>query len=111
MDTTRFKVGWMIVAFDLPVVEREQRKAATDFRKFLIDDGYLMIQYSVYGRAMVSHARMETHIRHLKQNLPPEGSVRAVFVTQSQWDHSYVLYGKPLKQGSPEAQPDQLQFW
>jgi CRISPR-associated protein Cas2 len=101
----------MIVAFDLPVKEKEERKAATDFRQFLIDDGYVMIQYSVYGRPMVSHARLETHVRRLKSNLPPEGSVRAIFVTQSQWDHSFVLYGKPLQSGSPEGQPDQMQFW
>jgi CRISPR-associated protein Cas1 len=93
------------------VKEPEQRKAATDFRNFLIDDGYMMIQYSVYGRPMVSHARMETHVRRIKQNLPPEGSIRAIFVTQAQWDRSYVLYGKPLKDCIPEAIPDQLQFW
>ena len=55
-------MGWMIVAFDLPVVEKEQRKAATRFRKFLLDDGYQMLQFSVYARSLVSHARMhEAH--------------------------------------------------
>ena len=111
MDTTKYKMGWMVVAFDLPVVEREQRKAATRFRKFLIEDGYQMLQFSVYARSLVSHARMETHVRRLKANLPPEGSVRAIFVTQSQWERSFIVYGKPLKRLSPEALPDQLQFW
>jgi CRISPR-associated protein Cas2 len=36
-------MGWLIVAFDLPVGTRRQRKEATDFRKFLLDDGCQMI--------------------------------------------------------------------
>lgn len=27
---------WMVVMFDLPVVEKEERRAATDFRKTLL---------------------------------------------------------------------------
>ena len=81
--------GWLIVAFDLPVGTRKQRKAATDFRNYLIDDGYQMIQFSVYARACVTFARQETHIDRLRKNLPPEGHVRAVFVTRAQWERSY----------------------
>ena len=41
---------WMMVLFDLPVVEPEERKAAADFRNFLKDQGYEMAQFSVYVR-------------------------------------------------------------
>lgn len=111
MDSRKYKMGWMLVAFDLPVQEKRQRKAATDFRNFLLDDGFQMLQFSVYVRPMVSFARMETHIRRLKENLPAEGSVRAIFVTQSQWEKSYVIYGKPAQKVSPEDIPEQIQFW
>lgn len=40
----------MLVFFDLPVKTREQRRAATRFRNFLLGDGYYMVQYSVYTR-------------------------------------------------------------
>ena len=73
MDTEKFKMGWLIVAFDLPVGTKKQRKTATDFRNFLLDDGYQMIQFSVYARACVSFARQETHIERLKKTLPSEG--------------------------------------
>jgi CRISPR-associated protein Cas2 len=104
-------MGWMLVAFDLPVSEKPQRKAATDFRNFLLDDGFQMLQFSVYARPMVSFARMETHLRHLKENLPSEGSVRAIFITQSQWEKSFIIHGKPAKNLPPEDIPNQLQFW
>jgi CRISPR-associated protein Cas2 len=111
MDTEKFKMGWLIVAFDLPVVEDEQRKRATKFRNFLLDDGYQMLQFSVYARACVSFARQETHMDRLKKHLPPEGSVRALFVTRAQWERSFVIYGAPAKEKSPEGLPEQIQLW
>ncbi len=98
MDTEKFKMGWLVVAFDLPVGTKKQRKAATDFRDFLMDDGYQMMQFSVYARACVSFARQETHIDRLKRALPPEGSVRAIFVTRAQWERSYVIHGSPASE-------------
>ena len=111
MDTEKFKMGWLMVAFDLPVITKKQRKAATAFRNFLLDDGFAMMQYSVDIRPCVTFARQETHIDHVKKNLPPEGSVRAVFVTRAQWERSFVIHGAPAQQGSAERMPEQLQFW
>ncbi len=111
MDTEKFKMGWMIVAFDLPVVSKRARRDYTDFRKFLLKDGYVMIQYSVYARSLVTHSRMVTHLRRLELQVPPEGSVRAWYITQAQWQRSLVIHGKPAEKIDPEALPDQLQFW
>lgn len=111
MDTTKFKMGWMIVAFDLPTKEKEERRQYTLFRKFLIEDGFQMIQFSVYARAMVSHARMQTHIRRIKMAVPPEGSLRVWYITEAQWQRSIVIHGKPAVEVVPEKLPGQMQFW
>ena len=104
-------MGWLIVAFDLPVGTKTQRKRATDFRKFLLDDGFQMIQFSVYARACVSFARQETHLDRVKKSLPPEGSVRAIFVTRAQWERSHVIQGSPATEEDPEDLPEQVQLW
>lgn len=104
-------MGWLIVAFDLPVTEKEARKAYTNFRKFLLNDGFQMIQFSVYARPMVTHARMQTHIRRVEQEIPPEGSIRAWYVTQAQWQRSLVIHGKPAQKVDPEGIPEQIQLW
>lgn len=104
-------MGWLLVTFDLPVVTKEQRKRATTFREFLLDDGFLMIQFSVYARSCVSFARQETHMDRVKKATPPEGTVRAIFITRAQWERSYVCYGPPQKEQPPEPLPEQLQFW
>jgi CRISPR-associated protein Cas2 len=111
MDTEKFKMGWLIVAFDLPVGSKAQRRTATKFRDFLIDDGYQMIQFSVYARACVTFARQETHIDRLKKSLPSEGSVRAIFVTRAQWERSHVIQGSPASEMEAEDLPEQIQLW
>ena len=101
----------MILAFDLPTKEKEERKRYSIFRRFLIEDGFHMIQFSVYARAMVSHARMQTHTRRIKQAVPSEGSIRVWYITEAQWQRSIVIHGKPAKEIEPESLPSQLQFW
>lgn len=100
-----------MVAFDLPVKTKEERKKATGFRNFLIDDGFQMMQFSIYIRPCVSHARQETHVRRVKTMIPDEGSVRILFITRAQWERSYVIHGKPAKEGSPEELPEQMLLW
>lgn len=104
-------MGWLIVAFDLPVGSRKQRKAAADFREWLKDDGYQMLQFSVYARACVTFARQDTHMERVKRNLPPEGSVRVIFVTRAQWERSFVIHGAPAESVPPEQLPEQIQLW
>ncbi len=104
-------MGWLIVTFDLPVKTKPQRKAAHDFREFLLDDGFQMIQFSVYARSCVTFARQETHLVRVKKSLPPEGSVRAIFVTRAQWERSYVIQGAPAKEMEAEDLPEQIQLW
>ena len=73
MDVEKFKMGWLVVAFDLPVGTKPQRKAATGFRDFLLDDGFEMMQFSVYIRPCVSFARQETHLDRIKRSMPAVG--------------------------------------
>ncbi len=74
-------------------------------------DGYQMMQFSVYARACVTFARQETHIDRLKKHLPPEGSVRGIFVTRAQWERSYVIRGSPASEVEAEDLPEQIQLW
>ena len=111
MDVEKFKMGWLVVAFDLPVTSKSQCKAATDFRSFLLDDGFQMIQFSVYARPCVSFARQETHLDRVKKCIPAEGKVRAFYVTRAQWEGAFIIYGSPAKETSAEEMPEQIQIW
>ncbi len=70
-----------------------------------------MLQWSMYARACVTFARQETHLDRVKKNLPPEGSVRVIFVTRSQSERSFVLHGSPATEVAAEEPPEQIQLW
>ncbi len=88
----------MLVFFDLPVVTKAERKAYTQFRRFLLNDGYDMLQFSVYGRILNGTDAEQKHFQRLVQNLPPEGSVRVLVVTEKQFASMKLLVGLPLFQ-------------
>ena len=60
----------LLVLFDLPVVTKAERRAYTVFRRFLINDGYDMIQFSVYGRILNGNDALEKHMKRLVNSLP-----------------------------------------
>lgn len=88
----------LLVFFDLPVVTRAERRAYTVFRRFLLNDGYDMIQFSVYGRIVNGNDAEQKHLKRLVDNLPPEGSVRCLTVTEKQFASMKLLVGMPLFQ-------------
>jgi CRISPR-associated protein Cas2 len=88
----------LLVFFDLPVVTRAERRAYTIFRRFLLNDGYDMIQFSVYGRIVNGNDAEQKHMKRLVDNLPPEGSVRCLSVTEKQFASMKLLVGLPLFQ-------------
>lgn len=99
----------MIVMFDLPVKEKSAQREATKFRNFLIKDGYHMVQYSVYVRVCNGYDVVETHKRRLLQNLPENGSVRLLTITEKQYQSIEVLLGNLTQDDDPVAY-EQLTF-
>jgi len=76
---------WSIVMFDLPVLTKAQRREATRFRKVLIDLGWSMDQYSVYVRYVPTGTSIAPEILALRKELPKNGKVEIVSVTDRQW--------------------------
>ncbi len=107
-------MGWILTMFDLPVMTDKERKAAAKFRKDLLDNGYLMIQFSVYARPCVSYEQMDTHIAHVKDFVPTAGNVRLMFMTDEQWKKSYTVTGENYKddnRAKDPSVPKQVEFW
>jgi CRISPR-associated protein Cas2 len=103
------KLMWLIVFFDLPVKSKEQRKSATQFRNFLLNDGYMMLQYSVYSRTCRAQDAVDKHIRRALDKLPHTGSVRALQVTDKQYARMKILLGNQMAEETRGAQ--QLLFF
>ena len=105
-----FKMGWILVMFDLPVDTKQNRRTATQFRKALLDDGYVMTQFSVYMRACPSFDRMKKHQSRLKNITPDGGNVRTLFITDNQWKKSVSVIGEGNRSRSTN-QLELSEFW
>lgn len=89
----------LLVMFDLPTGSKAERKSYSKFRKFLIDDGYHMEQFSVYSRVLLTRDSAQTHLQRLRQNLPLAGSVTVLELTEKQFESRRVLVDTRLHKG------------
>jgi CRISPR-associated protein Cas2 len=114
MKASAFRMGWIMVMFDLPVLTQEEKKTAARFRHDLLDEGYLMIQWSIYARPCISYEQMDTHIAKVTAMTPAAGNVRLMFLTDQQWGKSVTIVGKNYRQGKraiDPTMPKQVEFW
>ncbi len=97
---------WCVIMFDLPVVTKKERKEATKFRKMLVDFGFAMVQFSVYGKFSPSVSSNQKIERFIKAHLPAHGEVRIFHLTDNQWASAtrYIAAEKVEN----ESAPDQL---
>jgi len=68
-----YKSMWLMVMFDLPMKEDEERNEYNKFRKSLLRRGFVRLQLSVYGRFCASEESSKTHSRYVKSVLPSGG--------------------------------------
>ncbi|MDY0855076.1 CRISPR-associated endonuclease Cas2 [Bacillus thuringiensis] len=87
----------ILVFFDLPVKQKSERKEYMRFRKFLLNDGYDMLQFSVYCRICNGNEGTKKHVDRLKYNIPTKGSIRTLTVTDKQYAKMEFLVGKPTQ--------------
>lgn len=84
----------VMVFFDLPTLTLENKREYTRFRKFLLKNGFLMMQESVYCKlapnASVSYAVVEK----VRKNRPKEGLVQLLTITEKQYAKMEYLVGE-----------------
>lgn len=101
----------ILVFFDLPVKTKSERRAASKFRKFLLDDGYYMVQFSVYARICNGPDAIEKHRLRAKANIPANGSIRMLVITEKQYEAIDILLGNYSVKIEDEPAPEQLSFF
>lgn len=102
-----YRIMWLFCLFDLPTNTKRQRKRASEFRKKLLEDGYDMMQFSVYKRFCGSSEACEVHIKRIKDWLPKEGKVSILKFTDKQFGDIETFEGmvsKPLEKAHPQLE-------
>ena len=95
--------------FDLPTDTPMARKAYAKFRKELLNDGFTMMQYSVYIRHCASIENAKIHEVRMSSCVPSAGEVRFLRITDKQFGRIKTYVGKNRK--VPPNSPAQLEFF
>lgn len=99
-----YRILWCLVMFDLPTDTKPQRKAATRFREYLLDQGFERSQFSVYARFVNGKEGFESHVRRIEQNLPAWGDIQILQFTDKQYEnmHHYSDQGRRSRKKTPD---------
>jgi CRISPR-associated protein Cas2 len=109
MRLSAYRCMWVLTMFDLPVDTRKARRAYTQFRKMLLKDGFTMMQFSIYARHCASEENTDVHVKRVERNVPPDGEVRVLAVTDKQFERMRIFLGKIRQQ--PDRPPPQLELF
>lgn len=84
----------VFVMFDLPVETAEERRSYTRFRKFLMKNGFIMMQESIYSKLCLNTTAAKTIYDNVRKNTPKKGIVQLMVVTEKQYASIEYLTGE-----------------
>lgn len=83
----------MILMFDMPTETADERKAYRKFRRFLLSEGFIMHQFSVYSKLLLNDSANKAMVDRLKGNNPKKGNITLLTVTEKQFARMVYLNG------------------
>ena len=83
----------MILMFDMPTDTAEERKAYRKFRKFLLNEGFIMHQFSIYSKLLLNNTANKAMVDRLQENNPKKGNITLLTVTEKQFSRMIYLHG------------------
>lgn len=104
-----YRIMWLFVLFDLPVLTKADMRRANRFRTDLIKDGFSRFQLSVYTRHCSSMENLVAHKERIKKFVPEKGLICALPLTDRQFSEIEIFCGK--KRTPPPSPPQQLELF
>lgn len=84
----------VMVLYDLPVGSSSEIKEYTRFRKFLIKNGFMMMQESVYTKLALNQTVCANIMDNVKKNKPDNGLVQMLAITEKQYARMEIVVGE-----------------
>lgn len=84
----------LLLFFDLPTETSKNRLDYTRFHKFLIKNGFIMMQKSVYSKLVINNVTSAAVKAKISKNLPPAGIIELLEVTENQFSRIEYLIGE-----------------
>ena len=90
----RYRFMRVLVFFDLPTETSRDRKIYSKFRKFLIKEGFIMMQESVYCKLTLNNSVTNSIRDKIERNKPPKGLVQMLVITEKQFSSMEYIVGE-----------------
>lgn len=90
----RDRVMRTIVFFDLPNIYLKDRKNYQKFRKYLINEGFVMMQESVYSKIVLNTQQSILLVNRIKRNAPRKGVIQVMTITEKQYAQIEYIIGE-----------------
>lgn len=87
----------VILFFDLPIKTKADRRQYTLFRNHILDQGFIMIQKSVYSKITLNRSASETVIKNIESNKPKDGNVQLLLISERQYENIRFIVGEGQK--------------
>ncbi len=84
----------IFVMFDLPMETDSQRREYRKFRKYLLKQGFIMLQESNYCKMVPNSSAGDGVVAGLHSNKPRDGLVQVLKVTEKQYAKMEYLVGE-----------------
>lgn len=83
-----------IVFFDLPNIYNKDKKNYIKFRKYLISEGFIMMQESVYSKLVLNTQQGKLLLERIRKNAPNKGIIQALTITERQYAQIEYIIGQ-----------------
>ena len=90
----RYRFMRVLVFFDLPTETSRDRKIYSKFRKFLIKEGFIMMQESVYCKLTLNNSVTNSIRDKIEKNKPNKGIVQMLVITEKQFASMEYIVGE-----------------
>ena len=90
----RDRIVRTIVFFDLPNIYLKDKKNYLKFRNFLLNEGFIMMQESVYSKIVLNTQQSSLLLDRLRKNSPKKGIIQVLTITERQYSQIEYIIGK-----------------
>ena len=92
-----YKQMRLLLIYDLPMLEDEDKRTYQRFHNILISIGFYMLQYSVYAKVIQNDQAYGQLTSKINKILPQKGNIALLKVTEKQYEEMIYLKGEQNK--------------
>ena len=84
----------LMLFFDLPMLTSKDKREYNRFHKYLLRNGFIMMQKSVYTKLVINNVTSAAVKQRIRDNVPTDGIVEMLEITENQFSKIEYLVGE-----------------